>query len=128
MYRSQSPALREAAKELSRQLRKNQTDAEEIFWQLVRNRRLFGAKFYRQHPLFFDYYGQERFFIADFFCFEKKLVIELDGAIHDSQQEYDALRTHIINTLSIEVIRFRNEDIEQHLESVIQELKGKLTP
>ncbi len=126
MYRTKNPVLREAAKQLSRQLRKDQTNAEQIFWQLVRNRQLFGLKFYRQYPLFFDYYGQERFFIADFFCFEKKLVVELDGAIHDFQKDYDELRTHIINTLSIEVVRYGNKDIECNLESVIQELQAKL--
>ena len=63
--------------EYGRILRQRQTDAEEKLWQLIRNRKLSGLKFRRQHPL--DKY------IADFCCHEKRLVIELDGGIHKSK-------------------------------------------
>lgn len=52
------------------------------------------------------------FFIADFYCAEEKLVIELDGPVHEQQQDYDLLRTWIINQLGMKVIRFRNEELE----------------
>jgi very-short-patch-repair endonuclease len=125
MNRAKNPETGMAAKQLCRKLRTSQTEAEQIFWRVVRNRQFQGVKFYRQYPLFFEYYGQERFFIADFFCFEKKLVVELDGKIHDAQQDYDALRTHIITTLEINVIRFRNEEIQQQLGHVLEKLRAK---
>ncbi|HEX9975484.1 MAG TPA: DUF559 domain-containing protein, partial [bacterium] len=67
MSLSHDPRLRQIAKELCRMLRRNQTNAEKIFWEAVRNRRFMGLKFYRQYPIFFDFSGQETFFIADFF-------------------------------------------------------------
>jgi len=123
---AKNPELAMAAKQLCRKLRKSQTDTEFAFWQIVRNRQVLGFKFYRQYPLFFEYYGRERFFITDFFCFEKTLVVEIDGKIYDYQQDYDALRTHIINTLNIKVIRFRNEEIVHDLDNVMRKLKRRL--
>jgi very-short-patch-repair endonuclease len=70
--------LIEVAKIICRDLRKRQTKAEEIFWQAVRNRKFLGNKFLRQHPIFYDLKGKESFFIADFYCHEKKLIVELD--------------------------------------------------
>lgn len=81
-----------------------------------------GLKFNRQHPLFFDYFGKETFYIADFFCFEKKCMIEIDGKIHDYQKERDELRTFIINLLNMKVIRFHNEEIENNIHGVLQKL------
>lgn len=118
-WRSHDPRLREIAKQLCRDLRKRQTEAEAIFWQAVRDRKFLGLKFYRQHPLFFDYFGKETFFIADFFCHERQLVVEIDGKIHDYRKDHDELRTFIINMMGIEVIRFRNEEIEADLIEVL---------
>ena len=112
----------EAARELTRQLRKQQTNAEKLLWQELRNRKVFGKKFFRQHPIFFEYYGQNAFFIADFYCRESHLVIEIDGKIHEYQQEYDQYRTHIINSLGIRVARFKNEEIEQKINEVLMEI------
>jgi len=70
--------------------------------------------------------GRRRFFIADFYCHEKKLVLEIDGKIHQRQKDYDQLRTHIINTLGIKVIRFKNEEIEVNLELALDRLKEHL--
>ncbi|NUM75257.1 DUF559 domain-containing protein [candidate division KSB1 bacterium] len=119
MSLSHDPRLREIAKQLCRDLRKRQTEAEAIFWQAVRDRKFLGLKFYRQHPLFFDYFGKETFFIADFFCHERQLVVEIDGKIHDYRKDHDELRTFIINMMGIEVIRFRNEEIEADLIEVL---------
>jgi very-short-patch-repair endonuclease len=69
----------------ARSLRKNLTDSERLLWAKLRNRRFAGFKFRRQVPL-----GS---FIADFVCFERRLILELDGGQHAQQQEYDAART-----------------------------------
>jgi len=123
MSLSFDPRLHEVAKQRSRELRKKQTIAEGIFWEAVRNRRFLGLKFYRQHPLFFDYLGKETFFIADFFCHERNLVVEIDGKIHDYREDHDQLRTFIINMMGIKVVRFRNEEIENDLGDVLKKLK-----
>ncbi len=118
--------LRQVATQLCRDLRKRQTNAEKIFWQTVRDRKFLGLKFYRQYPLFFDYLGKETFFIADFFCREQSLVVEIDGKIHDYRKDHDQLRTFIITMMGIEVIRFRNEEIENDLSGVLMRLSKRL--
>ena len=126
MSLSYDPRLRQVATKRCRELRKSQTNAEKIFWEAVRNRKYAGLKFYRQYPIFYDYTGKETFYIADFFCYEKKLVIEIDGKLHDYQKKQDKTRTDIINLLGIEVIRFNNEEIENNLERVLEKIKKKL--
>jgi very-short-patch-repair endonuclease len=106
------------AKGVCRDLRKRSTRSEQIFWDAVRNRKILGKKFLRQYPIFLEYMNQKRFFIADFYCHEKRLVVEIDGKNHDLQKEYDKLRSYIINNLGINVIRFRNGQIVNDLEEV----------
>ncbi len=113
-------------KKTARLLRKNQTKSEAIIWQTVRNRKLCGKKFLRQHPILFEMDGRKRFFVADFYCHEKRLVVEIDGKIHLRQKDYDELRTHIINSLGIRVVRFRNEEVEQNLQSVLGGIQAYL--
>lgn len=100
--------LKNIAKQLCRDLRKNATNSERILWEVVRNRKLYNRKFHRQYPIFYELNGIQKFFIADFYNHETKLVIELDGGYHKPQIEYDMMRTEIINFLGIEVIRFKN--------------------
>ncbi len=70
-------------KQLARGLRKDQTKTEERLWQALRNRKLDGYKFLRQHPIVHGgCMNKPDFFIIDFYCAEKGLVIELDGKIH----------------------------------------------
>jgi len=71
-------------KKHARELRRNATDSEKILWEHLRNRRLSGYKFLRQHPIIYkaDFKGLN-YFLADFYCYEKKVVIELDGPIHE---------------------------------------------
>jgi very-short-patch-repair endonuclease len=121
------PDVFDAAKQLARDLRKRQTAAEKTLWRELRRRELLGKKFLRQHPIFLDYQGREAFFIADFYCHECRLVIEVDGKIHDYQKEYDGLRTHIINALGIKVVRFKNEDIERNVHEMLRRLRSLLT-
>ena len=110
-------ALRFIAKQLCRDLRKNATHSEKIIWDLVRNRKINNFKINRQFPIFYDLNGIEKFYIADFYCHQKKLVIEIDGAYHERQKKYDELRTEIINLLGIKVIRFTNDLVENNLSS-----------
>ena len=113
-------------KQTVRKLRKNQTPSEAKMWNAVRNRQIDGKKFLRQHPIHFEINGRRRFFIADFYCHEKSLIVEIDGKIHEKQRDYDMLRTHIINELGMKVIRFRNEEVENNLEWVIKRLRNVL--
>jgi very-short-patch-repair endonuclease len=111
----------------ARELRKKQTPAEKFFWQKVRNRRLFGKKFTRQFIIQHDNNrGNKRFFIADFHCHEKNLVVELDGKIHDYQKEYDELREDTLRLMGFTVVRFKNEEILHDWDSVEDRLKELL--
>ena len=117
----------QTAKELCRQLRKRSTRGEQSFWLAVRNRNILGKKFLRQHPIFFRYMNKKSFLIADFYCHENRLVVEIDGKSHDQQKEHDELRTYIMNNLDIEVVRFRNEEIERDVDKVLEKLEWILT-
>jgi len=103
--------------EYGRDLRQNTTDAEKVLWQYLRKKKLDGLKFRRQHPL--------DKFIVDFYCNEKKLVIELDGGIHNSKEakEYDAARTYELKEWRITVIRFRNEEVLGDVENVLKKIR-----
>ena len=116
-------AIIEAAKALCRDLRKNQTRSESFFWEAVRDRRFLGIKFYRQHPLFVRLIDTERFYIADFYSRQQSLAIEIDGKNHDSQKDYDDLRTQVIQTLGVRVVRFKNEEIERDLSLALRRLE-----
>lgn len=118
--------LREIAKTFCRQLRKNSTEAEKIFWEIVRDRKFRNKKFYRQYPIFYDLLGTESFFIADFYCLEEKIIIELDGEIHKYKLRDDEKRTEILNQLGLRVIRFSNEEIIYDLSDTLQKLKQSL--
>ena len=111
-----------------RELRKEETLAEKKFWNLVRNRQINGMKFRRQYPISFEWDDQIKHFIADFYCHESKLVIEIDGGIQELQKNYDILRTYIINQLRIKVIRFSNKEVLNNIESVLVKLKKFVEP
>jgi len=95
-------------------MRQNPTPAERILWRALRGEKA-GAYFRRQHVL-----GN---FIVDFVSLEHRLVIEVDGDIHDHQQAEDALRTQWLNQTSFHVIRFRNEEVIHHLTDVVERIK-----
>ena len=87
------------------------TESEKIVWEIVRNRRLDGKKFLRQHKIIHENsFDSFQFFIADFYCAEEKLILEIDGQIHESQKEYDLWRTSVLNDLGIRVSRIQNEE------------------
>ncbi len=103
--------------ERRRELRKNPTNAENILWECLRNKKL-GLKFRRQHSV-----GG---YILDFYCIDKKIVIEIDGEVHNSlaAKEYDGIRDRFFADLGFVVIRFTNYEVENDLESVLQKIKS----
>ncbi|MBI3500159.1 MAG: endonuclease domain-containing protein [Bacteroidetes bacterium] len=108
--------------ELARDLRKNQTPAEAKLWAEVRNRKLNGIKFFRQHPIVYQTQNQRLFFfIADFYSNEISLVIEVDGKIHDYQKDRDEQRDIVMREKGLNVLRFKNEELEN-----IDEVKKKI--
>ncbi len=111
------------AKTLARELRKKQTVAEKVFWGEVRNRNFLGLKFTRQHPIYYKSNKKKKFFIADFFCSELKLIIEIDGKIHDYQKEYDQAREEILKSKKLIILRFKNDEIENSLNLSLLKLK-----
>jgi very-short-patch-repair endonuclease len=116
--------MKEEIKIAARMLRKNQTEGEKILWKRLRNRGFMGKKFIRQHPIIFDLDEKQRFFIADFFCNECKLVVEIDGKVHLNQREYDQYRDLIIQELGYKVIRVSNdmllEEMDQFLNNILR--------
>lgn len=99
-----------------RELRKNSTKAEGLMWFELRNNKL-GAKFKRQHSI-----GG---YIADFYCQKYKLIIELDGDIHNTHEakEYDEIREDYLKEQDYRVLRFSNKEVEENMENVLQKIK-----
>lgn len=89
----------------ARELRKKMTPSEKTLWEYLKNKQLLGLRFRRQHPI--------DIFIVDFYCHNIKLVIELDGGIHDhpENKEHDKNRTAHLEKFGIKVIRFTNEEV-----------------
>jgi very-short-patch-repair endonuclease len=78
---------------MARNLRNNQTSQERLGWNILRRKKLAGHKFLRQHPIFYSIRNDwVDFYIAEFYCAKLKLIIEIDGKIHESQKEYDQER------------------------------------
>ncbi len=100
-------------------LRKDETQAEKILWAKLRNNQLKGYKFRRQHPI--------GLYIVDFYCHQLKLIIEIDGEYHNTQEqiEKDKERTQNLETYGLHLIRFSNKDIMQNLEKIISEIMIK---
>jgi len=114
------------SRQLAHQLRKNPTLAEKILWTELRNRKFLDLRFLRQHCIFYKFNGQIRFFIADFYCHQFRLVVEVDGRIHERQADYDRARTEIMRSKNIRVIRFINREVMNDLNNVIMKLKNKV--
>jgi very-short-patch-repair endonuclease len=96
------------------------TDGEMAMWQLLKSELLRMHKFRRQHPI--------STFIADFYSHKLKLVIEIDGGYHlnNAQKEYDDFRDEDMNGMCISVIRFTNEEVIKHSETVLQRIIEKI--
>ena len=107
-------------KELRRELRQNQTEAEEILWKELRNRQLTGKKFRRQHS-----FGT---FIVDFYCHEHLLVIELDGSVHNTPEARlnDTEREAILCDMGLTVMRFPNNNVLFTMRTVLEKILENL--
>lgn len=117
MFYGASPIIFERAKEL----RLSMTRSELRLWEELRNNK-FGVRFKAQHPI--------KNFIADFYCHRAKLVVEVDGGIHQikSVKEHDEGRTHELQQLGISVIRFTNDDVERDMIGVLRKISLELKP
>ncbi|MBL6448478.1 DUF559 domain-containing protein [Fulvivirga sp. 29W222] len=106
------------AKENRQQL----TFAEQLLWMQLRNRRLKGFKFRRQHPI--------SAFIIDFYCHQCLLAIEVDGGYHEDpqQMEYDIERTRVLEELGVHVVRFSNDEVVKKMSWVLEEIGKHLIP
>lgn len=115
MYFGAKPDMFVKAKEL----RRTETEAEKLLWARLNKNQLLGLQFRRQHPI--------NRFIADFYCHKIKLVIEVDGSIHEipEHQSYDIGRSEIFNDFGITVIRFTNDQIINNIETVIKSIKNE---
>ena len=107
-------------KELARNLRANSTDAERKLWQFLRKRHIGCYKFRRQVVI--------EPYIADFVCFEKKLIVELDGSQHLLQKNEDELREEILKKKGYSILRFWNDEVLLKTESVTEKIYNKLVP
>ena len=100
--------------EFRRKLRRDQTKAEKVLWYELRNKKLGGYKFRRQFSI-----GP---FIADFYCHNLKLILELDGAVHAGQKEYDMRRRNLLQKKGFVVIRYRNDQVLFDKDIVLQDI------
>ncbi len=94
----------------AKELRRNSTEAERVIWSSLRSRQFGNYKFRRQQPI-----GS---FIVDFVCFEKKLIIELDGGQHMEDESYDTKRTKWLEGQGFSVIRFWNNQVLRDVDAV----------
>ena len=108
------PKPSEAVAFAARQNRIGCTEAESLLWSCLRSRQLHGRKFRRQHPI-----GR---FIADFYCDDARLIVEIDGGYHDEagQRERDEERAKILEAYALNVLRFSNSEVLSDIEPVIQ--------
>ena len=112
MFYGASPEIFEYAWRLRQKL----TPSEAILWDVLKGKQL-GVKFRRQHPL--------NNYIADFYCHEKRLIIEIDGGYHleSEQKAKDEVRSQDIESFGIKVIRFTNDEVNKNITKVIEKIK-----
>ena len=108
----------ESIKAFARKLRQEQTDAESLMWALLRDKRLGGTKFRRQHPF--------QPYVLDFFCHEANLAIELDGGQHAEAQAHDEKRSAFLKSKGIDVLRFWNNEVLAETEAVLEKIWWEL--
>ena len=100
--------------EQARLFRRNPTRSEELMWSALRGGRLSGLKFRRQHPI-----GP---FIADFYCPQLGLVVEVDGAVHDGQKVRDGIRQRLIEERRIRFLRLSSAEVERDLQGALRKV------
>jgi len=110
----------------ARELRSKSTPSEILLWKELRNRKLSGYKFLRQHPIVYNPYGSGmKYFVADFYCDIKKTVIELDGPIHENNLEYDKFRDAEMVNLGLQILRIKNEEL-LNIDEVLKKIEAYL--
>src|SRR5579871_1114335 len=119
-YQTADPSLYALLKEFVKNHRNNPTEAENVLWQNLRSKNLEGYKFRRQHII-----GT---YIADFVCLAKKLIVEVDGLIHQlpENQESDKVRSNWLNKNGFDVIRFTNEEVLHDTNNVLEKILVRL--
>ena len=100
--------------ERAKELRREMTPAEKLLWEQVRANKL-GVRFRRQQVI--------AGFIVDFYCHKAALVNEVDGDIHDLQQEEDARREKALSELGLRIVRFRNDEVLMELSTVVGKIR-----
>jgi very-short-patch-repair endonuclease len=102
---------------IARMLRKRSTDAERLLWQHLRARQLDGLKFRRQQPI-----GKA---VVDFVCFERKVIVELDGGQHALQEKEDKEREARLLASGFMVLRFWNTEVLRNVDGVLEEIRER---
>ncbi len=113
-------ALKPKMTEVARQFRKEPTPSESILWQALRGRELEGRKFRRQQPI-----GA---FVVDFFCGAERLIVEVDGGVHESQQEADRQRQELLESLGLRVVRIPSKLVENNLGEALTVIRQAFSP
>ncbi|MES1245529.1 MAG: endonuclease domain-containing protein, partial [Acidobacteriota bacterium] len=110
------PSARGGAVGRVRELRESSTPAERVLWDRLRGRRFLGLKFRRQFPI--------EGFVTDFCCYEMRLVVELDGGIHDesAQAAHDENRDFVLHSLGFRILRFPNDRVLHATDLVLEEI------
>jgi len=112
------PEVRHKMVEIAREFRKEPTPSEKILWQALRGKKLDGIKFRRQQPV--------GYFVVDFYNSEYRLVIEVDGPIHELQKEADEARQEILEVLGLVVLRIKSEVVEKNLPVALDMIRKKI--
>src|SRR6185295_19519325 len=104
----------------AKRLRRKSTFAEEALWQRLRDRKFLGLKFRRQVPI-----GP---YVADFYCHERKLVLELDGGVHDEEQQkvHDENRDANLKALGFRIVRFTNDELLRNPDSFLEKVRQQI--
>ena len=112
---------------IARALRKNITPAEKLLWEELRKNKLDGCKFRRQHIIHYKQsMNGDKYFIADFYYPELKLIIEVDGPIHKFQKSADRRRDEILDVLGYKLLRFTNKEVNNDLSQVIDQARKEI--
>jgi very-short-patch-repair endonuclease len=114
-----NPALWEKLKPIAQEKRRQPTEAEKTLWKYLRNRQLNGFIFRRQYCI--------RQFIVDFYCFKAKLVIEVDGEIHQYKPDEDRIRQEYLDNLKLKVLRFPNSAVLNEVDEVVLQVRSYLS-
>ena len=105
-------------KETRKYLRENMTGAELVLWEVLKDKKLSGRKFRRQHSI--------GFYIADFYCPSEKIIVELDGHQHYTEEGItkDSERDNHLGLMDIKVLRFENKEVLNNLTEVLKTIKA----